>query len=370
MGRPLDQLTIEGFKSIRSLKDFPLGKLNVLIGANGAGKSNFVQFFRMIRSMADGVLNTFCQDNGGADGLVFCGPKLTPILVGKLTMRGNGWEFALKPLPNGKFLFDKEEIFFTGTGKKTIRGGGSFESSLGHWRHDKSKQWPDSPGIGSHVYDAVSSWTVYHFHDTSSTAQFRREGSIRDFRVFNSEGGNLAAFLYHVRESNPDCYQRIRETLQMVAPFFDDFLLEPVKKGSDEMIRLEWRQRGSTFPFQPWHFSDGTLRFLCLATALLQPKPPSTILIDEPELGLHPFALDILGQLIREASTRTQIIVSTQSPTLLSGFDPKDVIVVDRVDGASRFQRLDAAALAGWLEEYTLGDLLQKNVIEAGPAYA
>lgn len=156
----------------------------------------------------------------------------------------------------------------------------------------------------------------------------------------------------------------------MVAPFFDNFLLEPMKKGDDELIRLEWRQRGSTFPFQPWHFSDGTLRFLCLATALLQPKPPSTILIDEPELGLHPFALDLLGQLIREASTRTQIIVSTQSPTLLSGFDPKDVIVVDRTDGASRFERLDAAALAGWLEEYTLGDLLQKNVIEAGPAYA
>lgn len=365
MGRPLDKLTIEGFKSIRSLKDFPLGKLNVLIGANGAGKSNFIKFFDLVRAIASDDLTEFAFRNGGSNGLVYNGPKTTPEISIALNIPNAGWAFTLEPLPTGQFFIKNQRCWKTDIGEKLILNPKPLlESGLGQIA-EKSSNSPVT-----FIYNAVTSWSVYHFHDTSSTAPFRRESSARDFRVFNPDGGNVAAFLHHLRESNPGSFLRIRETLQMVAPFFDNFLLEPMKKGDDELIRLEWRQRGSTFPFQPWHFSDGTLRFLCLATALLQPKPPSTILIDEPELGLHPFALDLLGQLIREASTRTQIIVSTQSPTLLSGFDPKDVIVVDRTDGASRFERLDAAALAGWLEEYTLGDLLQKNVIEAGPAYA
>ena len=134
-------------------------------------------------------------------------------------------------------------------------------------------------------------------------------------------------------------------------------------------MRLEWRQKGSSYPFQPWQLSDGTIRFICLATALLQPEPPSTIVIDEPELGLHPFALEVLAGLFHEASERTQLIVSTQSATLLNHFEPEEVIVVDRKDGASDFRRLDKAALCEWTKDFALGELWQKNVIDGGPAH-
>ncbi len=157
------------------------------------------------------------------------------------------------------------------------------------------------------------------------------------------------------------------EAIQLIAPFFDDFLLEPEEQGHDQVVRLEWRQKGSRFPFQPWQFSDGALRFICLATALLQPDPPSTILVDEPELGLHPFPLDTLAGLFREAAHRMQLIVPTQSAALLNHFEPGETIVVDREKGASRFCRLEAASLADWLRDFSLGELWQKNVLDGGP---
>ena len=197
----------------------------------------------------------------------------------------------------------------------------------------------------------------------------RRDYSVHDFRELRPDAANIAPFLLKLQELHPSRYQRIRETIQLVAPFFDDFLLEPEKKGENELVRLQWRQKGSTFPFQPWHFSDGTIRFICLATALLQPQPPSTILIDEPELGLHPVALEVLAALIHETSQRTQVIISTQSTNLLDQFDPEDIVVVDRQEGASVFRRLERGQLEQWLDEYSPGELVRKNIIEAGPSH-
>jgi predicted ATPase len=248
-------------------------------------------------------------------------------------------------------------------------GGGVKESRLPTWKDGKSVFGGGLSGE-AHFYRAVSSRVVYHFNDSSGTAPMRRDCTTRDFRELLSDAGNVAAFLLKMREINAARYQRIQETIQLIAPFFDDFVLEPQTKGESELVRLEWRQQGSTFPFQPWQFSDGTIRFICLATALLQPTPPSTVVIDEPELGLHPYALEVLAQLLKESAQRTQLIVSTQSAPLLNQFDPQEVVVVERVEGASHFRRLEAEPLAEWLKDYALGELLQKNVIEAGPTHA
>jgi predicted ATPase len=153
----------------------------------------------------------------------------------------------------------------------------------------------------------------------------------------------------------------------LVAPFLRDFKLRPKKSNGDEIIELEWEQTDSDYPFHASQLSDGTLRFIALATALLQPKPPATVLIDEPELGLHPQALEVLANLILQAQSRTQLIVSTQSAPLLNAFEPEQIVVIDREEGASRFRRLKADDLAAWLaEDYTLGDLWQKNVYGGG----
>jgi predicted ATPase len=137
-----------------------------------------------------------------------------------------------------------------------------------------------------------------------------------------------------------------------------------------DMIRLEWLQKGSDYPFLARQLSDGTLRFICLA-AVLVPNNfvySPTVLFDEPELGLHPYALTLLASLFEQlARQNRQVIVSTQSAQLLNEFSPEDVIVVERTQGESVFRRLDSAQLSGWLEDYTLGDLWQKNVLGGRP---
>ncbi len=368
MGRPLDNVSISGFKSIRALKDFDLKKLNLIVGANGAGKSNFVGFFRMLRAMSWEGLANFVTENGGADGFFFGGPKETPLFEAHLKFGHNEYKFTLAPTVSVQLMVKEENTLYTGGGSWTYHGGGGHESQLKQWK-GKGSKWGSYPGPESYVHDAISSWLVYHFHDTSMTSPMRRDHSVRDWRELNPDASNIAAFLLQLRKTYKEAYEKIIETIQLIAPFFDDFLLEPEEKGESEVVRLEWRQKGSSYPFQPWQLSDGTIRFVCLATALMQPNPPSTVVIDEPELGLHPFALDVLAGLFRDASERTQLIVSTQSAALLNHFDPDEVIVVDREEGASRFRRLDAETLSEWTQDFSLGELWQKNVFDGGPSH-
>ncbi len=367
MGNHLEKLTIEGFKSIRELRDFKLEKINVLIGPNGAGKSNLVDFFRLLRAMADENLRGFITKGGKAAGFFFNGPKETPRIHARLAFGSNEYDFVLEPTAANEMLVKEETPIYHGQGGSwSRRAGGGSEASLKHWKDEKSG-WGDYRGMEAYVYDAVSSWMVYHFHDTGITAPMRLDASARDFRELGHDAGNIAAFLLKLRNDHESTYRRIRETVQLIAPFFDDFLLEA--QGDRELIRLEWRQKGSAYPFQPWNLSDGTIRFICLATALLQPKPPSTIVIDEPELGLHPHALETLSGLIHEAALTTQLIISTQSSDLVDHFDPQAVIVVQRDAGATTFKRLESADLELWLNEYSLGGLVRKNVVEAGPLH-
>jgi predicted ATPase len=364
----LDELTLKGFKSIRELTAFRPGKLNLLVGANGAGKSNLVDFFRMLRAMADGGLQKFVADSGGADGFFFNGPRETRQITAHLKFGWNEYRFALGATPAGEMTINDEAALYTGGGGWRSSGSGKKEAGLSRWK-DRTSDRGDYPSAEAYVYEAVSGWVVYHVHDTSSTAPMRRDCSLRDFRELRPDAGNIAAFLLRMREEDAARYQRIRETIQLIAPFFDDFLLEPQRKGDNELVRLEWRQKGSSFPMQPWQFSDGTIRFICLATALMQPRPPSTVLVDEPELGLHPFAIGLLAALFHEASEATQLLVSTQSPGLLDHFEPEQVLIVERAEGASLFRRLERSALEQWLEDYSLGELVQKDIIESGPRH-
>lgn len=371
MGHPLREISIKGFKSIRNLEHLSLENLNILVGANGAGKSNFVDFFRMLRAMAEGRLQDFITSKGGADGFFFEGPKETPQIEANIHFGPNEYRFILEPTATNQMMVKEEWTNFTGSYSSGWRkkGGGKLESELPNWKDLPSSIKGDKLSVEAYVYESVSSWIVYHFHDTSPLAPMRREQKIYDNRELNPNASNIAPFLLKLKQTDRQRYQRIRETIQLIAPFFDDFLLEPEKKGDEELLRLQWLQKGNTFPFQPWHLSDGTLRFICLVTSLLQPNLPSTIVIDEPELGLHPFALEVIANLFRETSEKTQLIVSTQSPTLLNHFKPHELIVVDREGNASRFRRLEEKPLQQWLEDFTLGELWQKNVFDGGPSY-
>ena len=373
MADTIRKLTIEGFKSIRKLEDFELGALNVLIGANGAGKSNFVSFFRLLRDLIRQRLQTAIAVEGGADSCLFLGPKETRQLTAKLYFGKNGYEFSLVPTHDGRLVFSDEFTIFYGdvTLERTSLGSGHAEARLKDKKDDPGT-W-GAKGVPYYVFSAISSWVVYHFHDTSFSAGVRRPHALNDNIALGPNAENLAPFLYRISQTSQTQYLRIRDVVRLAAPFFDDFLLRPMA-GNEEMIQLEWRQRDSDHPFRANQLSDGTLRFICLATVLLQPSPPPTMLFDEPELGLHPYALTLLGNLFRQA-VRTwgkdvlqQIIISTQSAPLLNEFTPEDIIIVDRAHGESTFRRLSSDDLSEWLQEYTLGELWQKNVLGGRPS--
>lgn len=368
MGNPLDKLTIKGFKSIRELEDFELKNLNVLIGGNGAGKSNFVEIFRMLRAMVDQTFSNYILTRGGADDFLFNGPKITQIIEAYFKFGLNDYAFELEPTAAEKFIIKTEKIKYK-LGSWDYIGNSDFESRLPNVKDNTGLT--ANRGVGYYVYDALSDWTIYHFHDTSANSPMRRSEIVEDNMRLRSDAANIAPFLHNMKEMDflDNNYQEIINAIRLVTPFFDDFILKPVQKGEKETVKLSWKQKGSDYPMQPYHFSDGTIRFICLATALLQPHPPSTIIIDEPELGLHPSAIAILAELIQHAAKRTQLIVATQSPALIDHFKVEDIIVVNRKDGASTFERLQEKDLNVWLETYSVGELWSKNVIAGGPVY-
>lgn len=363
---PISQLSITGFKSIRDLQDFELGSLNVLLGANGVGKSSFVSYFRMLGEMVEGRLQKWTRQQGTADRIVSLGIKETQQITSFIRFGLNGYKFVLDTTLDGSFVFSEERLFFNGPyyGHKWINlGSGHQEAKL------KEKFLTQQSGSeADYCYSSISSWKVFHFHDTSDTAGVKRWGNLQDNDYLRPDASNLAAYLFHLQENNPEVYEQIRKTVQLVIPFFDNFVLKPRQlKGDEEQIRLLWRQIDSDYTFWPSQLSDGSIRFICLATALLQPDPPSTIIIDEPELGLHPYAITLLASLLRSASTRMQVIVSTQSVPLLNEFTVGDIIIVEREQGNTIFKRLDEEALNTWLEDYTLGELWEKNILGGRP---
>jgi predicted ATPase len=208
-------------------------------------------------------------------------------------------------------------------------------------------------------------------NDTSSSSPLRKTARIDDNRFLRPDGGNLPAFLYYLRKKHQEAYRLIVRTVQRVAPFFEDFQLEPLQLKPDD-IKLEWRHKRSDQYFDASSLSDGTLRFIALATLFLQPEKyrPSVILVDEPELGLHPYALEMLAALVRQASVTTQVIVSTQSSLLLDHFEPEDVLVANRVNDGTQLTRLESPQLAKWLEDYSLGQLWEKNEFGGRPVPA
>ncbi len=207
---------------------------------------------------------------------------------------------------------------------------------------------------------------VYHFHNTSSTARIKGKWDAADGRDLKEDGGNLGAFLAHLQAAYPAHYRRIVETIRLILPFFADFELRP----DFGKILLRWREIGSDQILHAGQGSDGMLRVFALVALLYQPETnlPDVLILDEPELGLHPYAIEILTSLLRAASKHVQVIVATQSVSLIDRLEPSDIVVVDRHTEGTTLRRLDETALAEWLEDYTLSELWEKNVIGGGPS--
>ena len=363
MGTQLERIEIQGFKSIRRT-DLKLLPLNLLIGSNGAGKSNFISVFSLLNNIVSRQLQIHVQRSGGADSLLHHGQKQTAAIDLRLHFGVNGYEVKLAPSADGGLFLVDERCWYQGydySSPFTVQlASGAKESGLEQEAKDPKHS------IAKFVLSALQSWKVYHFHDTSPSAKVKQQAEIGDNAFFRPDASNLAPFLLLLRDKHPDHYRLIVESVRRVAPFFKDFQLRPNPLNPDRIL-LEWTEFNSDAYFNAHSLSDGTLRFICLATLLLQPSPPSAILIDEPELGLHPFAIQLLAGLLKQASNRTQVIASTQSVTLVNQFTPDRIVVVNRADGQSVFSRLEPDKVATWMDDYSLGELWEKNILGGRP---
>jgi len=367
MSQPLSlsKVSIQGYKSIKNLPVLDLKPLNVLVGANGSGKSNFISFFSMLRYMMDGRLQQYITKGGQANSFLYQGLKKTQSISAKFNFGDEAYFFDLEPTVKGELMYTKENILHRVDGVEPFQlsiTGGYLESCLPHPPIDDKIQ-----RIAKYMVKAIGSWKVYHFHDTSPAAPVKQRGEIQDNHYLRPDAANLASFLFRLKREYPSNYDAIRDSVKQVAPFFQDFRLDPVTDNPN-IINLEWTAVDSDFPFRVDQLSDGTLRFICLATLLLQPNMPAAVIIDEPELGLHPYAISYLSSLLKKASIRTQVIIATQSVTLIDTCSIEDLVVVERRDGESVFERPNPDRLKEWLSEYSLGQLWEKNILGGRPA--
>lgn len=390
----LKSIRVAGWKSIKDSGNIELRQLNVFIGANGCGKSNLVSFFKLLNEMIGGRLQEFIATSGGAESVLHYGSKATPVLKAKL-------EFETETIRTGYYMTlvsaAVDTLIFRDEGVDVWRGprpepgaavdtlifrgeafdshqdpgfldelGGMFRS--GHRETLLVQEAKEDNKNAKIARQLIDSCRVYQFHDTSMNSHIRQPSYLNNDRLLTSDGGNLAAMLYRFRESEFMVYSRIVNTIRQIAPFFGDFELEPMPRNPNNIL-LNWREKGVDQIFGPHQLSDGTLRAMALTTLLLQPEGnlPAVIVIDEPELGLHPYAIGVLASLVKKAAHHSQVILATQSPALLDEFEPDDVVVVDRESKESKFSRLEPDQLDSWLEDYSFSEVWEKNVFGGGP---
>ncbi len=373
----LKNLNLKGFKSIDSEgQSIDFGDITVFLGANGAGKSNLVSFFKLLNYLTTGGLQTFIGEQGFADSLLYYGSSTTTRIQAELGFEQDGagkdtYNFTLSQASSDTLIFTEEYATWEKAGWK----GHPHKIDLASG-HKEAQLLEDAKATGGKTSQFIlyllRACQVYHFHDTSGTAKIRLQGYIGDNVYLRNNAGNLAAFLFAManNEEWKKHYERIVRHIQLVLPQFGDFVLRPSPLNKD-YIRLDWREKRKDYLFGPHLLSDGSLRFMALATLLLQPSVslPKVIILDEPELGLHPAAISSLAGMIRTASVNSQVVLATQSPRLVDEFNIDEIVIVERdeIKDRSLFKRLDESTLSQWLKRYSLSDLWEKNVLGGRP---
>ena len=378
--RTLEKLTIKGFKSIRE-QTLELDRLNVFIGGNGVGKSNLIGVFRFLHEVINQRLAKYTAIRGGADSILRFGRKTTPKMEFFLEFdeetSTDTYHLEIEGTADSGLTIAAENVQMKPKGAQMILAGQPFEHApddeaknainVNHGGYGRESTMRNLPSeLAVRVVGALNDCRIYHFHDTSDDAGMKGVCDVDDNRVLRPQAENLAACLYYLQEKKPDHFRLIQDTVRRIAPFFGGFQLKPTRLNESK-IKLEWNEKGHERYFDATSLSDGTLRFICLATLLLQPDLPAVILLDEPELGLHPAAVVLLADLLGIASERSQVLVATQSVTLINQLTPELVWTVNREDDQTVFRKLGMSDYSVWLEDYSLGELWEKNLIQARP---
>lgn len=362
----LKNIKIRGFKSIKNI-DLKLNNLNVIIGSNGVGKSNFINVFKFLQYVTNKNLGRYVKENGGADTLLHFGSKCTSEMSFELDFGINVYSLNLTSGIFDELIIAQETVEYKGE----IKGHVNKIVNLIHDanNYETESKLPDNAGynnIEENVVRYLQSYKVYHFHDTSKEAKVKKHNRASDNVSLHSDAGNLCSMLFKFKEKYPYNYNKIINAITLVAPYFQDFIIQ----NENDFIFPLWKHRNYENAFTFNDLSDGTLRFICLITLLLQPTQylPELILIDEPELGLHPYAIRVLASCIQSlAHQGKQIIVSSQSVTLINEFEADDILIADLKDDVTDIRRLKKEEIANWIDDYKIGDIWNKNIIGGTP---
>ena len=365
----IESLHVKGFRSLADIEIDNIPRAAILIGANGSGKSNIVRFFEMMGWMIGAHrLDEFVQRRGGADDQLFGGRRISPRMEAELVMRTavgrNNYRFALSHASPDRFIFVEEAFRFSREGRGT----------KAHWTHLGSSH-PEAKIVEAAaatnqktarvLVNLLRRCAVYQFHDTSYNSRFKEKGDATDNAYLRSDGGNLAAILRRLEQEDLRRFEAICCHIQRALPVFDRFQIEDVYGK----VMLEWKVRGMDKTIGAHLTSDGSLRFFALVTLLNLPPEmlPDVLLLDEPELGLHPAAITLVGSMIKVQATKRQVIVATQSPLLVDVFDLDEILVLELRDGRTEVLRYDENKYRHWLDEYATGELWQMNLLGGRP---
>ncbi len=353
----MNNISIKGYKSFRNI-ELGLKRINLLIGANGAGKSNFLSLFEMLGCIYDKRLAQFTAMAGGVGRLLYRGRKETESIDVTVSEGQNYYTLSLME-SDGRLIVAHERLGYC------TQSGWCNSIDIANYSDEANIKTYNGLKRGDYIKDYLSQIRKFHFHDTGRKSPFTQECHVVNdsYRMYE-HGENLSAILLRIQKEKPMVYRRIVSVIQSIAPFFSDFYFQPTEAG---MLRLQWQDKYSGVIYGPNDLSDGTIRFIALTVLFMQPWTPKVIVIDEPELGLHPKAIDKLAGLIKLASKNgAQVICATQSADLISNFEPDEVLTVNQYEDGTRIERLDERSLASWLEDYTLGELWKQNILKGG----
>ncbi len=374
MSNLIESLRIKGFRSLADIEIQKLPKAAILIGTNGSGKSNFIRFFEMMSWMIGASrLAEFVQREGGADDQLFGGSKVSPRMETEIAMRTesgrNDYRFTLAYAHPDRFMFTDEALRFNREGWDTEApwqhlGSGHSEAKIVEATQE-GENFEADPKTARVLVQLLRRCAVYQFHDTSKDSYFKKRWDARDNRYLRSHGGNLAAILLRLEREDKRRFDSICDHVRRALPVFDCFELEE----DYGKVLLRWRAKSMEKSIGAHLTSDGSLRLFALVTLLNLPPEmlPDVLLLDEPELGLHPAATALVGDMIKVLAEDRQVIAATQSPLLVDAFDLDEILVLELQNERTEVHRCDESAYRNWLEDYTTGELWQKNLLGGRP---
>ncbi len=370
----IDRVRIQGFRSLANVELSGIPKAMILIGANGSGKSNFIRFFDMLGWMLGSHrLAEFVERQGGADDQLFGGNKTTPRIEAEVTLRTdqgrNDYKFILFHAHPDRFFFSEECFRFNSDTLPTkapwqYLGSGHREAMI--VEAAQSKEFDINPTTANVIVKLLRNCAVYQFHDTSDKSNFKKRWDVEDNNYLDAQGGNLAAVLHRLERRDLKRFEMIGQHISRVLPVFDCFQIEE----NYGKVSLRWKAKGKDKTFGAHLTSDGSLRFFALVTLLNLPPEmlPDVVLLDEPELGLHPAAIALVGGMIKSLAEDRQVIVATQSPLLVDAFGLDEIFVLDLREGRTEFRKLEPEKYREWLDDsFTPGELWQKNLLGGRP---